>query len=324
MAAQPNMHRPIPVRDDGVVLNPTRWLALPFLLVGSFLSIFDQFVVNVAASPIGQDLHSSPLELEGVVSGYGLAYALGLITGGRLGDAHGRKRLYRIGLLMFLVTSALCGLAHTPVELVLARLLQGVSGAVMLPQVLALIRVQFPDQERIRALAWFGVSLGIGQIGGQVLGGVIPYWNIFGLSWRPIFFVNVPICLVAWVCSGIWTQESRASGRLRLDLLGSLLLAVGVALVLVPVMAGRDAVWWPTGTVSVVVGVGVLYGFVVRQRRLSHHGGDALVPTWLFRTRAFTAGVLLNAALYLAIIPFFFYSACTCSVISISRSWQQA
>jgi EmrB/QacA subfamily drug resistance transporter len=287
--------------------NPRRWRALPFLLVGPFLSLFDQFVVNVAASPIGEDLAASPSQLEAIVSGYGLVYALGLVTGGRLGDAYGRKRMYRVGLLMFTVTSALCGLALSPTELVVARLLQGASGAVLLPQVLALIRVQFSDDERVRALAAFGVSIGLGQIGGQVLGGVIPYWNVFGLAWRPIFYINVPVCLIAWVCCGLWSQESRPNKLTRLDLLSSLLSFAGVGMVLVPLMGGRRTPWWPTGIASIAIGMLFLVAFLSRQRRLSmDDDGQPLVPTWLFRTRGFTIGVLLNATMYLANIPFFF------------------
>jgi EmrB/QacA subfamily drug resistance transporter len=296
------------VQSCGAIeLNPRRWRALPFLLVGPFLSLFNQFVVNVAASPIGQDLSASPPQLEAIVGGYGLVYALGLVTGGRLGDAYGRKRMYRVGLLMFTVTSALCGLALNPMELVAARLLQGASSAVLLPQVLALIRVQFLDDERVRALAAFGVSIGLGQIGGQVLGGALPYWNVFGLAWRPIFYINVPVCLIAWVCCGLWAQESRPSGLTRFDLLGSLLSVAGVGMVLVPLMGGHRTPWWPTGIMSVAAGMLLLVAFLSRQRKLSlAEDGQPLVPTWLFRTRGFTIGVLLNAALYLAIIPFFF------------------
>jgi len=296
------------IRNCGVREHHThRWRALPFLLVGPFLSLFNQFVVNVAADPIGHDLTASAPQLEAIVGGYGLVYALGLVTGGRLGDAYGRKRMYRVGLLMFTVASALCGLALSPMELVVARLGQGAAAAVLLPQVLALIKVQFPDQERVRALAAFGVSIGVGQIAGQVLGGAIPYWNVFGLAWRPIFYLNVPVCLVAWVCCGWWVQESRSSGRRRIDLPGSLLSVAGVGLVLVPLMGAHRTPWWPTGIASVAAGALLLAGFLSRQRRLSRDvDGQQLVPTWLFRTRGFTVGVLLNAALYSAIIPFSF------------------
>lgn len=292
---------------DVVSLNRHRWRALPSLLIGPFLSLFNQFVVNVAANPIGENLDTSPSQLEAIVGGYGVIYALGLMTGGRLGDTYGRKRMYRLGLLMFTVTSALCGLALNSTELVIARLLQGASAAVILPQVLALIRVQFPENERVRALAAFGISIGIGQLSGQVLGGAIPYWNVFGLAWRPIFYINVPICLIAWICCGLWTEESRPSRSTQLDLLSSLLCIAGVGMLLLPLMGAHRTPWWPTGITSVVFGTLLLVAFLSRQRKLSMiDNGQPLMPTWLFKTRGFTVGVLLNMALYSAIIPFFF------------------
>ena len=170
---------------------------LPFILVGSFLSIFDQFVINVAAPAIISSLHPSAAEFEGIMSGYALVYGVGLIVGGRLGDRFGRRRIYCLGLFLFAATSALCGVAQTAQHLVVARLLQGLSGAVMVPQVLALIRVSYEEKARVQALSAFGVSIGLGQIMGQVLGGWIPAWDFLGLGWRMIFLANVPICLIA-------------------------------------------------------------------------------------------------------------------------------
>lgn len=170
---------------------------LPFILVGSFLSIFDQFVINVAAPVIISSLHPSAAEFEGIMSGYALVYGVGLIVGGRLGDRFGRRHIYRLGLFLFAVTSVLCGTAQTAQQLVVARLLQGLSGAVMVPQVLALIRVSYEENARVQALSAFGVSIGLGQIMGQVLGGWIPAWDFLGLGWRMIFLANMPICLIA-------------------------------------------------------------------------------------------------------------------------------
>ena len=172
---------------------------LPFILVGSFLSIFDQFVINVAAPAIISSLHPSAAEFEGIMSGYALVYGVGLVVGGRLGDRFGRRRIYRLGLFLFAVTSVLCGAAQTAPQLVVARLLQGLSGAVMVPQVLALIRVSYEDNARVQALSAFGVSIGLGQIMGRVLGGWIPAWDFLGLGWRMIFLANMPICLIAGI-----------------------------------------------------------------------------------------------------------------------------
>ena len=133
------------------------------------------------------------------MSGYALVYGAGLMVGGHLGDRFGRRRIYRLGLFLFAVTSVLCGAAQTALQLVVARLLQGLSGAVMVPQVLALIRVSYEENARVQALSAFGVSIGLGQIMGQVLGGWIPAWDFLGLGWRMIFLANMPICLIAGI-----------------------------------------------------------------------------------------------------------------------------
>ena len=186
---------------------------LPFILVGSFLSIFDQFVINVAAPAIISSLHPSAAEFEGIMSGYALVYGVGLIIGGRLGDRFGRRRVYCLGLLLFAMTSSLCSVAQTAQQLVLARLMQGLSGAVMVPQVLALIRVSYEDNARVQALSAFGVSIGLGQIMGQVLGGWIPAWDFLGLGWRMIFLANMPICLIAGIgCRSLPTSQNAAHG----------------------------------------------------------------------------------------------------------------
>lgn len=283
-----------------------RWVALPFLLVGSFLSIFDQFVINVAATPIGASLHASAWQLEAIVSGYAVVYALGLITGGRLGDKYGNRRLYCIGLAMFAATSTLCAWAWSANVLVIARLLQGASGAVLLPQVLALIRTQFSDDERSQALSWFGVTLGIGQIGGQLLGGAIPAWNLFGLSWRPIFLVNPPLCIAAFLACVTLVRTHELPNNVRLDLIGVILSAVGTAALLIPLLAFREISPWPWGASSLVASAVLLAIFVRRQSLLTMRQQDPLILTTLFQHRAFRAGLAINAFLYLAIIPFFF------------------
>ena len=190
------MDRKNSIASTGATVSVSLYI-LPFILVGSFLSIFDQFVINVAAPAIISSLHPSAAEFEGIMSGYALVYGVGLIVGGRLGDRFGRRRIYRLGLFLFAVTSVLCGTAQTAQQLVVARLLQGLSGAVMVPQVLALIRVSYEENARVQALSAFGVSIGLGQIMGQVLGGWIPAWDFLGLGWRMIFLANMPICLIA-------------------------------------------------------------------------------------------------------------------------------
>ena len=163
------------------------------ILVASFMGLFDVFVVNVAAPDIQRTVHTSAAELQLVVGGYAFAYAAFLVTGGRLGDRYSYRRLFVGGMALFTLTSAACGISQTPPELLVARLGQGLSAALMVPQVLALITTLFPPDERRRALAWFGVTVGLGAIAGQILGGALVQADLFGWGWRTVFFVNVPI-----------------------------------------------------------------------------------------------------------------------------------
>src|SRR4051812_15052738 len=148
------------------------------------MALFDFFVVNIAAPSLERDLHAGPAALELVVGGYAFTYASGMVTGGRLGDLFGHRRLFLAGMAAFTLASLLCGLAQTPGQLVTARLLQGLTGAAMVPQVLALITGIFPVEERPRAMGWFGVTIGIGSVAGQVLGGLLLDADLFGLGWR--------------------------------------------------------------------------------------------------------------------------------------------
>jgi MFS family permease len=160
------------VTDTGSPPGSRRWLMLPVVLLAMFMAGFDIWVVNLAAPSLQRDLHVSDAALQLIVGGYAFMYASGMVTGGRLGDLLGYRRLFMIGVASFVVASLLCGLAQSPAELVGARLLQGLTGAVMVPQVLALITATFPVAERGRALAWFGVTMGLAFVSGQILGGL--------------------------------------------------------------------------------------------------------------------------------------------------------
>src|SRR6266480_2161301 len=170
--------RPVPRRAGGnsagsPVAYPHRWLMLPVVLMAMFMAGFDIWAVNVAAPSLQRDLHVSDAALQLIVGGYAFMYASGMVTGGRLGDLVGYRRMFMIGVTSFAVASLLCGLAQSPAELVGARLLQGLTGAAMVPQVLALITATFPAPERSRALAWFGVTMGLAFVSGQILGGLL-------------------------------------------------------------------------------------------------------------------------------------------------------
>ena len=183
------------------VVDPKRWAALVVLLTGAFLPTFDFFVVNVALPSIHDDLGARRRTRAG---GHrlrpGVRRAVG--DGGRLGDLYGRKRLFVIGMVGFTLASALCGLAISPRMLIASRVLQGLTAALMSPQVLAIIRVTFPEHERARAIGFFGATMGLASIVAQLVGGGLVQADLFGLSWRPIFLLNAPVGIVALALAG--------------------------------------------------------------------------------------------------------------------------
>jgi EmrB/QacA subfamily drug resistance transporter len=276
-----------------------RWLALPVILAALFMAMFDYFVVNVAAPSLQHDLGAGEAAIELIVGGYGFAYASGLITGGRLGDILGHRRLFVVGMLSFTAASFLCGLATSPAMLIGARILQGATAAAMVPQILALINVMFPIEERARAMAAFGATIGIGAVAGQVLGGVLLDVNLFGWGWRTIFFINVPIGLVSAILARRWLPESRAQHRSKLDPIGALGISAALALLLIPVTLGRPE-GWPLWTwISMAAALPVLFLTLRYENRLERNGGAPVLDTGLVRERVFAAGMFIGAG-YLA------------------------
>ncbi|WP_007517287.1 MFS transporter [Pseudofrankia saprophytica] len=274
--------------------DPRRWRVLPAILVATFMSLFDVFVVNVAAPSIGGDLRASDAGLELIVAGYSFTYAAGLITGGRLGDRSGRRRMFLIGMGVFTAASALCGVAPSEATLIIGRLAQGIGAAAMVPQALAIINVIFPASERPRAFAFFGVTIGLGAVSGQVIGGLLVDADLFGLAWRPIFLVNVPIGIVAMAVVWRLLAESKAARPEPLDLIGLSALATGLGLVLVPLTLGRDE-GWPLWTwVALAASVLVLAAFGRWEVRLARTGGHPIVPPAVLRTRRTIAGLLVS------------------------------
>ncbi|MFF0491112.1 MFS transporter [Nocardia sp. NPDC004068] len=272
---------------------PTRWRVLPVVLSAMFMAMFDWFVVNVAASSLQHDLHAGEAALELIVGGYGFAYASGLITGGRLGDLHGHRRLFVIGMLAFTVASLLCGLAPNAWALVAFRVLQGATAALMVPQMLALINTMFPVRERARAMAAFGATIGIGAVSGQVLGGVLLDLDLFGWGWRTIFYINVPIGLAAAALAARWLPTHEAGRRPRLDPVGALGISAALALLLVPITLGRPE-GWPVWTwISMLASVPVLALTLRYENRLARRGGEPVLDTGMVRERGFSLGLVI-------------------------------
>ena len=288
----------------------SHWAALPVLLAGAFIVVLDFFIVNVALPAIAVDLGASESSLEWVVAGYGLSFAAFLITAGRLGDHLGRRRVYAVGLAAFTLTSALCGLAPSPTALVIARVAQGMAGAVVMPQVLSILGVTYRGPDYVRAMSLYGVALGLAAVGGQIIGGALVEFDVLGLGWRACFLINIPIGLAALALTPRLVPESRAPAGGRLDTTGAAVLAAGLVAVLLPLIEGRQH-GWPLWTWLSFAGAAVLLGgFVAHQARLNRRGGGAaLLDLSLFTQRSFSAGLLTQLFLASVQASFFAYLA---------------
>lgn len=277
------------------------WLATLVLLVAAFMELMDVTMANVAVPSIQHDLGASYGQAQWVVAGYSLAFAVTLLTGGRLGDVRGRKPVFLIGLTGFVAASVLCGVAPDPSFLLASRVLQGVAAAVMLPQVLACVSVWFPPGQREAAFGLFGAVSGLGGVTAPLIGGSLIDADLFGWDWRPIFFINVPIGVCVFLASLRLFDDSKAPRRLRLDLRGALIGAVGVFLVVFPVIQGRDAGWPVWIWVMLGASVPVFALFAVTQRAKTRAGGSPMVDLSLFKVPGFSAALLVTLVFFAAV-----------------------
>jgi EmrB/QacA subfamily drug resistance transporter len=269
-----------------------RWLILFTILAAEVMDLLDGTIVNVAGPSIRQSLGASLSALQWVMGGYALAFAIGLVTGGRLGDIYGRKRLFLIGVAGFTLSSAACGLAASPAQLIVFRLVQGVFAASMIPQGFGIVRQVFPPDELGKAFGLFGPVIGGSAILGPVLGGVLVDADLFGAGWRTIFLVNVPLGVAAFVASARLFPESKAADAPTLDVLGAVLVSGVAGLSIYALIEGPEADW-PWWTFAMLAASAVLLAaFVWWERARERSGASALVPMRLFKTREFSAGLV--------------------------------
>jgi EmrB/QacA subfamily drug resistance transporter len=272
--------------------DPRRWLALPVLLIGAFLPVLDFNVVNLALPAIRRDLGATSSEVQFVISAYAATYAVFLITGGRLGDWLGRKRMFMLGVAGFT-------LAWSPSILIAGRILQGLTATLMAPQVLASIRVLFPASEQGKALGLYGATFGLANILGQIMGGVLVSSQPFGFTWQAIFLVNVPIGVAAFIGGLFLLSDSKADHAQKLDMGGVVLLSATLGLLVYPLVEGRE-LGWPFWIVAMlVVSPVTLIAFISFERRLIGRGGSPLVDISLFRERGFAIGVAMALLFYM-------------------------
>ncbi|GAA1315188.1 MFS transporter [Saccharothrix xinjiangensis] len=274
--------------------DPRRWRALTVTLVAGFMSLLDVSIVSVALPSVQHGLGTTPAGVQWVVSGYALAFGLALVPAGRLGDAIGRRTMFLFALGGFVLFSALAGIAPTTEVLIAARLLQGVSAGALAPQNSALIQQLFRGAERGRAFGFFGATVGISTAVGPVVGGLILAVAGEDEGWRWIFYVNVPIGVVALVLAARLLPRRTGGRRGRFDPLGGALLGLGVLALMLPLVlaeaGGLAELWW-----LFVVGAALLVLFVRWERRLAARGGDPVLNIGLFTdTPGYGTGALLG------------------------------
>ncbi|GAA1714275.1 MFS transporter [Fodinicola feengrottensis] len=288
-----------------------RWVALVVVLVASFMQLLDGTITNVAIPLIKRDLQATDAQIQFVLAAYLLAYAALLITGGRIGDIIGRKRSFMIGMVGFILASILCGLCQSGLQLDLARGLQGITAALMLPQVLAVMQVLFPPGshpgDRAKAFGLYGLTLGLPTLLGPFVGGGILQANLGGLGWRPIFLVNVPIGIAVLLLAPRFLPESKATGKVRLDLVGVVLIAVALVLLVGVLVQGRQAGWPAWAWIGGVLAIAALVAFWWWESRLTEQQRSPLLPMTLFHDRAFSVGLLITLVVFAGFTPLVFF-----------------
>ena len=291
------------------VSGRSRWTLL-VVMAGTFMAIMDSFIVNVAVPSVRAELNASFSQVELAVSGYVLVYGLLLVTGGRLGDLFGTRRLFLAGTGVFTLASLAVGLAPGPEALIAFRVVQATGAALFYPQVLAVLQTAFTGRARAKALAVFGVTIGLASIAGQVLGGLLIHLDLFGLGWRNVFLVNVPIGLLTLAGALRLLPADRVAGRQTaaggLDLTGVGLLSGALLLLSVPLVEGQHAGWPAWCWISLTASVPVLAAFVAWERRTAARGGSPLVDPGLFRLRTFSAGNAIALAFFAGNAGLFF------------------
>ncbi|WP_405057743.1 MFS transporter [Kribbella sp. NBC_01505] len=277
-----------------------RWIVLATVLVAEIMDLVDATIVNIAAPSIRNELGGSESAMQWMLAGYTLAFAIGLITFGRLGDLVGRRRLFLIGAAGFTLASTLCGLATSPELLIGSRVAQGLLGAVMIPQGFAILKSVFPPHEIGKAFSLFGPVMGLSAVAGPILAGVLIDADWFGQGWRMIFFINVPIGLLAVFGALRFMPELKTAGAQRLDALGVILVSLASALLIYPLVQGRELGWPAWVIVMMVASVPVFALFVWRERR----SGKPVIDPSLFRSRGYVAGLAVITTFFLAMSGF--------------------
>jgi EmrB/QacA subfamily drug resistance transporter len=295
------MHQIVSIPVD----SSRRWWVLAIVASAQFMFGVDAFIVNVAIPTIASELHASAAQIEAVIAIYLIAYATLVVTGGRLGDIYGTRNVFVAGVFGFTVTSLWCGLAQSGPELIVARLAQGATAALMVPQVLATIHLLFADASRARAFGIYGIVLGLAGAAGFLLGGILVTLDLAGLGWRVVFFVNVPFgaIIIAAALKTMPTMPRRAGTRL--DIPGAIVLFTGLLCLIGPLLFGHDLNWSPWVWLAMAAGVAIIAAFVRLERAVARRGGMPLIDLALLSDAAFMRGLVAAFFFFFANLSFY-------------------
>lgn len=269
------------------------------------MDLLDSTIVNIAIPSIQSNLHASFASIQWLVAGYLLAFATFLITGGRMGDVFGYKKIFLIGVAGFTVASLLSGLAWSPEILIFTRILQGASAALMVPQVMSTMQIMYKPNERGAVNGLFGTIGGLSASLGPVIGGILIHANIFNLDWRPIFFINVPVGIAAFFLAMRFLPEGRSPHPLKLDVIGTILVVITLSLLVYPLIQGRELDWPIWTFIMLGLAIPAFFIFIMSQRRKDRKDKSALVQPSLFKARSFGSGLAINLIFQVAMSGFF-------------------
>ncbi|AOM77091.1 MFS transporter [Pedobacter steynii] len=277
--------------------NLSKWFSLGIVSTAIFLTVIDLFIVNVALPAIKNGVKGSDADMQFIIVMYIIGYAAFLITGGKAGEYYGKKKIFLIGISVFTIASCICGFSQTATQLNVARFIQGISGAFMVPQGLAFIPELFPvPEERVKAFGIYGSIAGVASVIGQFLGGFLPDAHFILDGWRLIFLINLPVGIIAVILGARYLQESKHRNPEKFDVIGALLLMVTLIVFIYPLIQGREA-GWPTWSI-IMLGLSLLliFAFSYYQRFCLKSGRPLLMSMNVFKYRDFNIG--LCAALF--------------------------
>lgn len=282
-----------------------RTIALVIVALAFVMDLLDNTIVNIGIPSIQANLGASYSAIQWLIAGYSLAFAVLLITGGRMGDVFGYKKLFLIGVGGFTIASLLSGLAWNPDILIISRLLQGSMAALMVPQVMSLMQVMYKPSERGGVMGLFGALGGASAALGPVVGGILIHANIAGLDWRPIFLINIPVGIFALIAGYRYLPEGKSEHPLHLDIAGTALIIIALSLLVFPLIEGRELDWPAWSFWMMASSIPVFAIFAWWQKRKEQKDGAPLIPPALFKTRSFITGLLVNLIFEGAMLGFF-------------------